>query len=133
MASEDAKWTPKTNWTTIFKQTFHPGQYNQLASPNKDVVRRTIADLQCNQTSTTCLYRLMCKKNLRPFHSRSCRNAQSDEASTGFHYDHVSLNKLQVASGERMNDSELTFGIRHMGGTYGDKPSALDVSEQVYY
>ncbi|KAI8581185.1 hypothetical protein K450DRAFT_233504 [Umbelopsis ramanniana AG] len=26
--------------------TMHPGQYNQLASPNKDVVRRTIVDLQ---------------------------------------------------------------------------------------
>ncbi|CAO3695958.1 unnamed protein product [Umbelopsis ramanniana] len=26
--------------------TMHPGQYNQLASPNKDVIRRTIVDLQ---------------------------------------------------------------------------------------
>lgn len=65
--------------------TFHPGQYNQLASPNKDVVRRTIADLQ-------------------------------------YHAQMLDLMKLPPDS----------IMIIHMGGTYGDKKSALDRFRESY-
>ncbi|CAO3688925.1 unnamed protein product [Umbelopsis vinacea] len=65
--------------------TMHPGQYNQLASPNEDVVRRTIADLQ--------------------HHARM-----------------LDLMKLPPDS----------IMIIHMGGTYGDKESALQRFRENY-
>jgi UV DNA damage repair endonuclease len=65
--------------------TTHPGQYNQLGSPNPEVVRRTVKDLGCKYIRY--LPRIL--HHSCHLYNRSRRDAGFDGAAGRFHYDHV--------------------------------------------